>query len=165
MATIKYASPIGDILVSADNGYITKLYFADGRTTPVAVKEAKLGVFDCEADAKVLETVAKELDAYFAGDLKDFTVPIMLVGTEFRKTVWAALQRIAYGQTISYKELAKRINSPSAIRAVGGANHNNPISIIIPCHRVIGANGKLVGYGGGLDAKEFLLKHEKMYQL
>jgi len=88
-------------------------------------------------------------------------VPIRLKGTNFRMRVWAALMTIPYGETISYKELAQRIGQPSAIRAVGGANHHNPVSIIVPCHRVIGANGTLTGYGGGLNNKEFLLALEK----
>ena len=157
MSTIKYVSPVGDILLSATGGFITQLYFVGGRTTPESLKETP-AVGD---DAKVLELLGKELDAYFAGTLKAFTVPVNPSGTAFRKIVWEALQTIHYGQTISYKQLAERINNPLAIRAVGGANHNNPISIIIPCHRVIGADGELVGYGGGLGVKEFLLEFEK----
>jgi len=114
-------------------------------------------------DEAVLDQCVGELDAYFAGKLKEFTVPVKAVGTDFRMRCWTALQGIKYGETISYKELARRINQPTAIRAVGGANHHNPISIIIPCHRVIGAAGKLVGYGGGVDVKSFLLSHECKY--
>jgi len=157
MSTIKYVSPVGDILLSATGGAITQLYFVGGRTTPESLKETPA----VDDDTEVLELLVKELDAYFAGKLKEFTVPVNPSGTAFRKIVWEALQTIPYGQTISYKQLAERINNPSAIRAVGGANHNNPISIIIPCHRVIGADGKLVGYGGGLGVKEFLLEFEK----
>lgn len=153
MGTIRYNSPIGDLLISASDGFITELYFDGGITTPSGLSES-------DGDAEILEKVKKELDAYFAGSLKKFTVPLRPAGTAFRMNVWEALQAIPYGETISYKELAHRIGNPAAIRAVGGANHNNPISIIIPCHRVIGANGKLVGYGGGLGVKEFLLGHE-----
>ena len=159
MSTIKYTSPVGDTLISATGGFITQLYFVGGRTTPENLKETSV----TGENANVLALLVAELDAYFAGALKEFTVPVNPVGTAFRKTVWDALCTIPYGETISYKQLAQRINNPAAIRAVGGANHNNPISIIIPCHRVIGADGKLVGYGGGLDAKEFLLEHEKKY--
>jgi len=109
----------------------------------------------------VLDACIKELDAYFAGKLKDFSVPIKLNGTNFRMKVWAALMTIPYGKTISYKELAVLIEQPKAIRAVGGANHNNPVSIIVPCHRVIGADGSLTGYGGGIPNKEFLLNLER----
>jgi len=157
MTTIKYVSPIGDILASAQDGFITQLYFDGGRTTPPTLQATKAG------GENILHTLTQELDAYFAGALQNFTVPLRPEGTAFRKTVWEALQTIPYGETISYKELAHRIGNPAAIRAVGGANHNNPISIIIPCHRVIGANGKLVGYGGGLNVKEFLLEQEKKY--
>ena len=157
MATIKYKSSIGELLLSARDGYVTELYFDGGITTPPTLKEAAP---DPE-DAKILQALTKELDAYFAGTLREFTVPLKPAGTPFRMKVWEALQTIPYGGTISYKQLAERIDNPKAIRAVGGANHHNPISIIIPCHRVIGASGKLVGYGGGLNVKEFLLELEK----
>jgi len=159
MITIKYVSPVGSILLSANDGAITQLYFDGGITTPPSLQESasRPGV----SDAHVLDTAVKELDAYFAGRLKEFTVPLCPQGTPFRTRVWQALQEIPYGETISYKQLALNIGNPAAIRAVGGANHHNPISIIIPCHRVIGANGKLVGYGGGIEVKEFLLGLEK----
>ena len=157
MATIRYVSPIGNLFLSAEDGFITELYFDGGITTPPTLKETPPN----SKDAKVLNTLTKELDAYFAGTLHEFTIPLRPKGTPFRTKVWEALQTIPYGETISYKALAERIGNPKAIRAVGGANHNNPISIIIPCHRVIGTNGKLVGYGGGLNVKEFLLEHEK----
>jgi len=159
MGTLKYASPVGDIFISAQNGFITELYFDGGITTPKGLQES----IPNTDDANVLHLLIQELDAYFAGGLKKFTVPLKPTGTPFRMKVWEALQTIPYGETISYKQLAERIHNPAAIRAVGGANHHNPISIIIPCHRVIGANGKLVGYGGGIDAKEFLLIHEKKH--
>lgn len=163
MGTIIYKTPsaisggIENILLSAKDGFITQLYFCGGRTTPKDLNECEGKIEDLD----ILKAASKELDAYFLGNLKNFTVPIKPQGTPFRLKVWEALQTIPYGIAISYKELAQRINQPTAIRAVGGANHHNPISIIIPCHRVIGANGKLVGYGGGIDAKEFLLNHEK----
>ena len=101
-----------------------------------------------------------ELDEYFAGMRRSFDVPLMLNGTAFRQKVWLELARIPYGMAISYIELARRVGNPKAPRAVGGANHNNPISIIIPCHRVIAADGSLCGYGGGVWRKEWLLEHE-----
>ena len=104
----------------------------------------------------------QQLQEYFAGTRSTFDLPLGLnVGTPFRRRVWQELQRIPYGETISYGELACRIGQPTASRAVGGANHHNPIAIIVPCHRVIGADGTLVGYGGGLPVKERLLAHEQ----
>ena len=159
MATTRYTSPAGDILFSAEKGAITQLYFDGGRTTPPTLHESA----GSPEDTEVLAQLTRELDRYFAGTLQAFTVPICPAGTAFRRQVWAGLQTIPYGETISYKQLAAQIGNPKAIRAVGGANHHNPISIIIPCHRVIGASGKLVGYGGGLGVKEFLLAHERKY--
>ena len=152
-----YRSPIGEIFLSAEEGKITELYFKGGVTTPPTLDEAKIKTAE---DSAVLEKVKHELDSYFTGKLKEFTVPVNPKGTAFRQIVWQALLAIPYGKTVSYKELAVQIGNPKAVRAVGGANHNNPISIIIPCHRVIGSNGKLVGYGGGLGVKEFLLELE-----
>ncbi|MDX1983869.1 MAG: methylated-DNA--[protein]-cysteine S-methyltransferase, partial [Bryobacteraceae bacterium] len=105
--------------------------------------------------------VIRQLDAYFKGALHDFDVPLAPLGTPFQRNVWSALREIPYGRTISYGELARRIGNPSASRAVGLANGSNPIAIIVPCHRVIGANGKLTGFGGGLDVKRKLLDLER----
>jgi methylated-DNA-[protein]-cysteine S-methyltransferase len=104
---------------------------------------------------------ARELIEYFIGERRDFSVAVAPRGTEFQRSVWAELQRIPFGATISYGELARRIGKPRAVRAVGAANGANPIPIVIPCHRVIGSNGKLTGYGGGLDKKEALLAIER----
>ena len=104
--------------------------------------------------------VRQQLDAYFAGELQTFDLPLHMAGTPFQKQVWQGLLTIPYGTTISYAELARRIGRPGASRAVGAANGRNPIGIIVPCHRVIGANGTLTGYGGGLDRKEWLIAHE-----
>jgi len=106
------------------------------------------------------ELAASQLTEYFSGKRKDFDLPLEPQGTEFRKKVWSALTEIPYGETRSYKDIAERIGNPKACRAVGGANNKNPISIIIPCHRVVGADGSLVGYGGGLDKKTMLLDLE-----
>ncbi|MGA2081113.1 MAG: methylated-DNA--[protein]-cysteine S-methyltransferase [Holophaga sp.] len=111
-------------------------------------------------DPAVLEPVRRQLEAYFRRELREFQVPLALRGTPFQLRVWAELQRIPYGTTISYLELARRLGDPKATRAVGTANGANPISIIVPCHRVIGANGSLTGYGGGLDNKQRLLELE-----
>jgi methylated-DNA-[protein]-cysteine S-methyltransferase len=112
-------------------------------------------------DDSAFPEVAHQLSAYFAGDLTEFDVDYTLVGTEFQRRVWTALLTIPYGQTRSYGELAGQIGSPTASRAVGLANGRNPISIIVPCHRVIGSNGSLTGYGGGIDRKKSLLELER----
>ncbi len=113
-----------------------------------------------EADTAVLRQCEEELAAYFAGKLRTFTVPLGPVGTPFQLSVWEALRQIPYGETRTYGEIAAAIGNPRACRAVGMANNRNPISILIPCHRVIGSGGALVGYGGGLEVKKFLLKLE-----
>jgi methylated-DNA-[protein]-cysteine S-methyltransferase len=107
-----------------------------------------------------LQPYVSQLEAYFRGELRDFTFALDLVGTQFQKDCWQALLRIPYGKTCSYAEIARAIGRPSAFRAVGQANHDNPIAIIVPCHRVLGANGTLTGYGGGLSTKEKLLRLE-----
>ena len=117
----------------------------------------------CPPETPLLAEAARQLDAYFAGTLTDFDLPLRLEGTAFRLRCWEALRTIPYGETISYGEQARRIGHPKAMRAVGGANHHNPISIVVPCHRVIGAGGTLTGYGGGLDVKRWLLAHEQAH--
>ena len=111
-------------------------------------------------NSPLMNEAKKQLEEYFSGNRKEFSLPLLLEGTPFQKRVWEALQEIPYGKTRSYQEIATVVGNKNSGRAVGGANHNNPISIIVPCHRVIGKNGSLVGYGGGLDAKEFLLQLE-----
>jgi methylated-DNA-[protein]-cysteine S-methyltransferase len=106
---------------------------------------------------------SRQLQAYFAGERREFDLPLAPYGSDFQRRVWSALLEIPYGETISYLELARRLGDPRAVRAVGSANGRNPISIIIPCHRVIGADGSLVGYGGGLERKRWLLRHEAAY--
>lgn len=113
-----------------------------------------------ENETPLLKEAARQLLEYFAGSRKEFDFPLSMSGTEFQVAVWKALQTIPYGETYSYKKIAEQIGNPKACRAVGMANHKNPICIIVPCHRVIGHNGKLVGYGSGLKMKEKLLKLE-----
>ena len=115
----------------------------------------------CLPETPLLQEACRQLEAYFRGTLQVFDLPIRLKGTDFRLRCWEALRTIPYGETISYGEQARRIGAPKAIRAVGGANHHNPISIVVPCHRVIGADGTLTGYGGGLNVKAWLLEHER----
>lgn len=112
----------------------------------------------------VLVMAHQQLQEYFAGSRKEFSVPLAMLGTEFQLADWQALQTIPYGSTVSYKAVAEQIGRPKAVRAVGMANNRNPIAIIVPCHRVVGANGSLVGYGGGLAMKQWLLAHEQKYR-
>lgn len=151
-------SPIGPITLVSDDGRLTGLYMEVSGHPP---KEERLGRRVDAADDDVLVKAASQLEAYFAGELTDFDLPLELEGSGFQRTVWAGLREIPYGETISYGELARRIGQPSASRAVGLANGRNPISIVVPCHRVIGANGSLTGYGGGIERKQFLLGLEQ----
>ena len=160
MVKIIYESPMGPLLIAEEGGCIVEVSFMEADTRS-EFRQAADVMGNNPSHAPVAKACVSELEAYFAGNLKDFSVPIKLKGTDFRMQVWAALMTIPYGETISYKELAQRIGQPKAARAVGGANHHNPISIIVPCHRVIGASGTLTGYGGGLNNKEFLLALEK----
>jgi methylated-DNA-[protein]-cysteine S-methyltransferase len=154
-------SPLGDLLVvrrQADAvtgrpGGLTGLYLPTGRHA-TALRA------DWDRDDSAFDDLPEQLDEYFAGARTRFTIALEPVGTAFQMRVWAALAQIPYGVTTSYGAVATTIGSPSASRAVGLANGQNPISIIVPCHRVVGANGALTGYGGGLDAKRWLLAHE-----
>lgn len=147
-------SPIGPLLLAGDEGGLRLLLFGKGRHV-VAPKPG------WEADRGLLKEPVRQLTAYFQAKLRAFDVPVAPAGTVFQQSVWAELQKIPYGETVSYGELARRVGNPKAVRAVGLANGSNPISIIIPCHRVIGSNGSLVGYGGGLPTKEALLALER----
>jgi methylated-DNA-[protein]-cysteine S-methyltransferase len=151
------ASPIGPLLLTAQDDRLTGVYM-DGDREGIIDKASTHWTADGEAWP--LAEASRQLAAYFAGSLTEFDLPLAPHGTAFQKRVWDELQRIGYGQTVSYGEVARRIGTPGASRAVGLANGSNPISIVVPCHRVIGANGKLVGYGGGLDVKERLLRLE-----
>lgn len=149
-----YDSPIGIIGITQENGAISQVFFGDENPPPgFAIAETPL-----------IEETARQLNEFFAGSRQDFDLPLKLSGTDFQKSVWKALQTIPYGETRSYQEIALLVGSPKACRAVGLANNRNPISIIIPCHRVIGKDGSLTGYGGGLEAKEFLLELEKEHK-
>ena len=148
---VECASPIGRLLVVAEGKAVTEIHFPNKRVRPAR---------DWEEGSPLLRRAAKQLEQYFAGRRKAFDLPLEPRGTEFQRAVWAELQRIDYGGTVSYGELATRIARPKAVRAVGAANGANPIPIVIPCHRVIGANGKLTGFGGGLPTKKKLLALE-----
>ena len=122
---------------------------------------------DFEADRNLpagMTECLRQLDEYFKGKRQKFSVPLLVEGTDFQKAVWRQLQKIPFGQTVSYGDVARAVGSPEAFRAVGNANNKNPIPLIIPCHRVIGSDGKLVGFGGGIWRKEWLLDHEKSFQ-
>ncbi|MPY94637.1 MAG: methylated-DNA--[protein]-cysteine S-methyltransferase [Acidimicrobiia bacterium] len=147
------ASPIGPLLLTAGPGGLTGLYVAGERLAPEPDASWREDRASC---AEVIE----QLEAYFAGEQAAFDLTVDPKGTPFQLEVWAGLRAIPYGETISYAELARRVGRPAASRAVGAANGRNPISIVLPCHRVIGANGSLTGYGWGLDRKRYLLDLE-----
>jgi methylated-DNA-[protein]-cysteine S-methyltransferase len=151
-------SPIGPLTLVAAGDRLAGLYMEVAGHRPDASVLGIPGDLDCAA---VLSRTAAQLEAYFAGELTAFDLPLEMEGSRFQRTVWSGLQAIPYGATVSYGELAGRIGQPSASRAVGLANGRNPVSIVVPCHRVIGADGSLTGYGGGLDRKRFLLMLEQ----
>jgi methylated-DNA-[protein]-cysteine S-methyltransferase len=151
-------SPIGELTLTARDGALSAVYFYpptrevmvgwtrdDGARGPVP---------------RVLADTREQLSAYFAGSLTSFDLPLATSGTDFQERVWGALREIPYGDSVSYSALARRIGTPKAFRAVGAANGQNPIPIIVPCHRVIGASGSLTGFGGGIERKRWLLNHE-----
>jgi methylated-DNA-[protein]-cysteine S-methyltransferase len=146
-------SPIGPLMLAGDEHGLRLVHFMTGR-------RPKSPQRDWTEDKTPFKEVVRQLGAYFDGKLKDFDLPLILDGTAFQLLVWNNLRKIPYGETLSYGQLAKRIGSPDAARAVGLANGSNPIPIIIPCHRVIGSNGDLTGFGGGLPLKKKLLALE-----
>ena len=142
-----YKSPLGLLSLKSDGLSVTELLFSESE-------------FQGRNDCDVLLKCIQQLADYFAGKVIDFDLPLAPEGTEFQKKVWTELLKIPYGEMITYHELAVRLGDPKSVRAVGTANGRNPLAIIIPCHRVIGAGNKLTGYAGGLDRKLWLLKHE-----
>jgi methylated-DNA-[protein]-cysteine S-methyltransferase len=143
-------TPVGPIEISGTNTFITAVTFVDGE-----VEEITAGPIP-----DILLACKKELEEYFAGSRKEFTVKLKPEGSLFQKKVWNELKKIEFGDTCSYSTIAKKLRNPDAVRAVGLANGKNPIAIILPCHRVIGEDGKLTGYAGGLWRKQWLLEHE-----
>jgi methylated-DNA-[protein]-cysteine S-methyltransferase len=152
MAHTVIDSPVGPLTLVASNGALTGLYMAEHRYGP-----SEFGTRDDDT----LPAAAEQLAAYFAGELRAFDLTLAPRGTPFQQRVWAALREVPYGETVTYGELAATIGRPTASRAVGHANGHNPISIIVPCHRVVGSAGDLTGYGGGLPRKRFLLDLER----
>ena len=147
------SSPLGAILLTSDNCGLTGINFQEGK----GARKPPRGSVESAAPFR---EAARQIGAYFRGELKSFNLQLSPAGTEFQRSVWTALCDIPYGETISYRELAKRVGKPTAWRAVGAANGCNPLPIVVPCHRVIGSDGRLTGYYGGTHLKEYLLKLE-----
>jgi len=146
-------APFGNLYLYADDSHLTAITFREIDTLNAKVAE----------NHPILNRTAQQLSEYFAGQRRHFDLPFRLQGTHFQQQVWQQLQKIAYGSTENYGQVAAAIENPKAVRAVGNANNKNPIVIVVPCHRVIGASGKMVGYGGGLTTKEWLLNHEQAH--
>jgi methylated-DNA-[protein]-cysteine S-methyltransferase len=145
-----YDTDIGKITIAEEDGYITHVLFSHENLPDSRVNETAL-----------LKDAHKQISEYLKGERRSFDLPLSPSGTEFQQRVWKALTGIPYGETVTYEDIARKVGNEKACRAVGMANNRNPISLIIPCHRVIGKNGKLTGYGGGLGIKEYLLKLER----
>lgn len=146
-------SPVGPLTAVCEDGALSGLHLHEQRHRPPA---ERFGT----RDDTVLPALREQLDAYWAGTLTDFDVPLATTGTPFQTAVWAALRDVPYAATCTYAQLAAAIGRPTAVRAVGAANGRNPVCLVVPCHRVVGAGGALTGYAGGLERKRFLLQHE-----
>lgn len=153
------SSPLGDMQMIEENNSLTHLNLSVNQILPADFPKGSI----TQKDTPLISSAKRQLDEYFQGKRKSFDLPLAPSGTQFQQKVWNALCTIPYGETRSYKEIAAQIQNPKGCRAVGMANNRNPIMIIIPCHRVIGSNGSLVGYAGGLDIKQWLLAHEKRF--
>lgn len=154
LLSTRIPSPVGPLQLVADDTHLHAIWFSTSRHPQPPGGDWR------EGDNEVLRATRAQLDAYFAGTRRAFALPLHPAGTPFQREVWAMLARIPYGQTWSYGDVARRIGKPAAVRAVGAANGRNPIPIVLPCHRVIGSNGALTGFGGGLPTKQFLLELE-----
>lgn len=151
-------SPVGPLLLGANEAGVCLIEFHESKHRVPRNPDWR------EGESELLERTRRQLAEYFAGTRRTFDLPLAPKGTEFQRAVWRALADIPYGETISYVQLATRVGKPAATRAVGAANGRNPLPIVLPCHRVIGANGSLTGFGGGLPTKQFLLRHEGALQ-
>ena len=158
--TYYYDSPIGMIEIHAGDKYIDSILFVNSGRGPVIEKPVRSNLKNA---SPIIQQCVKELEEYFKGKRKDFDFKFSQTGTEFQEKIWKELTHIPYGRTISYLELSKRIGNVKAIRAVGTTNGKNQLCIVVPCHRVIGSNGSLVGYGGELWRKKWLLEHEAKF--
>jgi AraC family transcriptional regulator, regulatory protein of adaptative response / methylated-DNA-[protein]-cysteine methyltransferase len=162
LRVIRLTTPLGPMIACATDRALCMLEFADRRMLELQLRRVRKrlkAIFLAGSNA-ILERTAGELDEYFAGNLREFTIPINLAGSEFQTSVWKRLQDIPYGRILSYRDVAVSLNAPNSVRAVGRANGDNCIAIIVPCHRVVGSNGHLTGYGGGLWRKRRLLEIE-----
>jgi AraC family transcriptional regulator of adaptative response/methylated-DNA-[protein]-cysteine methyltransferase len=159
----RVATPLGSMIMGVSDQGLCLLEFAERRMLDTQLKYLRqhMGRVFLPGDHPHMQWVKTELDSYFNSNLQEFTIPIQAPGTSFQESVWQALRNIPYGETRSYAEIAEQIDHPTAVRSVGRANGDNRIAIIIPCHRVVGADGELTGYGGGLWRKEYLLKLEQ----
>ena len=153
---LDYNSPIGILEITATDQVITAILF---------VAREQVAFEKTQSTPEVLNSCYEQLDEYFKGERKQFTVPYLYEGTVFQKQVWQALTTVPFGKTASYQEIAQTIGNEKAVRAVGMTNSKNQLSIIVPCHRVIGKNGQLTGYAGGIWRKEWLLRHEKIERM
>jgi len=157
--TQPYHSPCGDLLLGSLGDDLCLCNWLDNEATTTRVAHT-LQAQLADTPSATTREAARQLDEYFAGERQAFTMPTLFAGTDFQKRVWAELRKIPFGTTISYGQLARRMGCPKAVRAVAKANGANAMSIIVPCHRVVGSNGKLTGYAGGLAAKAYLLRRE-----
>jgi len=159
VAATRFESPIGELVITASDAGVSGVYFPTSRHVP-PLYGVERGTGGEGPASVVLARVYEQLTQYFAQSRTAFDLPLDPPGTAFQRRVWSALRTIPYGTTVSYSELARRLGDVRATRAVGAANGKNPIPIIVPCHRVVGARGELTGFGGGLDRKRWLLEHE-----
>ncbi len=162
-----YTTPVGELTIVCSEGAVRLCDWTGSRHFKAHIKALTSAIPDAltsetEADTALMHTVINELDSYFQGTGRGFSVPVAPVGTPFRQDVWQQLKDIPYGSVVSYAELARRLGKPGAARAAGTACGANPVSILIPCHRVVSTAGKLTGYAGGIQAKEYLLRLEKI---
>ncbi len=156
-------TPLGPMVAIGDDHSLYLLQFVNGRHLEKEINKLKEQASILSGEAKTISMIKYDLSLYFAGKLREFKTPVHLVGSEFQKQAWHALMKISYAKTRSYLEQAKTVGNAKAFRAVANANAANQLSIIVPCHRVINHNGKLGGYAGGIERKEWLLQHEKKY--
>ena len=160
--TITMDTPVGELrLIAGERGLRAVLWGAEDAARIASLDEDEL----VEGSTPVLDEAVRQLEEYFAGTRRDFDLPLDPAGTPFQQSAWMVLRTIPYGRTISYGQQARQLGDPNKARAVGAANGKNPLSIIVPCHRVIGSGGDLVGFGGGLDVKSWLLDHERQPRL
>ena len=155
-------SPVDALVISATSRGVSGVQFIGDKKLTMHLDASQFSVHECEAAHAFVARAVSQLCEYFAGERTSFDLEYDLVGTEFQLQAWNALARIPFGGTVSYKEQATLIGRPTATRAVGAANGQNPVAIVLPCHRVVGANGAMTGFGGGIERKEWLLRHESV---